>query len=425
MTPSESHLKTELSRSDAVSLAEHKRVCMVTYSHYESDNRVMRYAETLAQRGDEVEVFALRRSPEIPRAELMNGVRVFRIQNRFAKDEKSRFSFLRPLLRFLAVSSWKILRRHRRRSYDLVHVHNIPDFMVFAAWYPKLTGARVILDIHDIVPELCASKFGAGGNSWVVSGMKVVEKLSAAFANHVIIANHLWYDRYTSRSAKKEKCSVFLNNVDTRIFHPLPTQAPTSRKQVILFPGGLQWHQGLDIAIKAFAKLRVRLPETEFHIYGDGIMKPELEALVESLSLGNSVRFFPPRGIHEIAEVMASADLGVVPKRADSFGDEAYSTKIMEFMAVGVPVVVANTRIDKYYFNDAVVRFFESGNEDALADAMYAVLSDPDLRCQMIRNAVDYVATHCWNSRKHEYLALVDALCTRRRAMHGNPSQPH
>src|SRR5204862_1399232 len=144
-------------------------------------------------------------------------------------------------------------RRHARQRYDIVHVHNIPDFLVFAAWFPKLTGARVILDIHDIVPELFASKFKAANGSMLVRGLKFVEKLSALFANHIILANHLWVEKYTSRSAPAKKCSVFINNVDAHIFQPRP-RPESNGHPVILFPGGLQWHQGLDIAVRAFDK---------------------------------------------------------------------------------------------------------------------------------------------------------------------------
>jgi len=384
---------------------------MITHSFYESDNRVIRYAETLAQRGDSVEVFALRRSPETPKEEIIAGVKVFRIQDRFSKDRQSKSAdFLWPLLRFLAVSSWWLTRRHLRRRYQLVHVHNIPDFLVFAAWYPKLTGTKVILDIHDIVPEFFGSKFKVSDRSVLVWALKIVEKLSAAFASRVILSNHLWLEKYTARSARKEKCSVFINHVDERIFHPRQ-HSRTDAKPVIMFPGGLQWHQGVDIAVQAFAKLRRRLPDAEFHIYGDGNMKPELVSLAQELGLNGSVRFFSPVRIGQIADVMAGADLGVVPKRADSFGNEAYSTKIMEFMSLGVPTVVSSTKIDRYYFNDSVVRFFESGNPDALAGAMFDVLNNGELRRGMVARASEYVSRNSWDNRKADYLRLVDSLC--------------
>ena len=74
---------------------------MVTHSFYESDNRVTRYASALTARGDTVDVFALRRSPELPAQETIDGVNLFRIQDRFGKTERTRFSYLWPLLRFL------------------------------------------------------------------------------------------------------------------------------------------------------------------------------------------------------------------------------------------------------------------------------------------------------------------------------------
>ena len=122
--------------------------------------------------------------------------------------------------------------------------------------------------------------------------------------------------------------------------------------------------------------------------------------------------FFRP--VREIADVMANADLGVVPKRADSFGNEAYSTKIMEFMSLGVPVVASSTKIDRYYFDDSVLRFFESGNPDALAEAMLGVMRDDGQRQRMVNNASEYAARNSWETKKQEYLDLVDGLCDER-----------
>jgi len=156
------------------------------------------------------------------------------------------------------------------------------------------------------------------------------------------------------------------------------------------------------------------LPHCEFHIYGDGNARESLVRLAADLGLNGSVQFFKPRSVREIAAIMSEADLGVVPKRADSFGNEAYSTKIMEFMAVGVPVVVSSTKVDQYYFNDSVVRFFESGNPDALAREMLALLRDVELRQRLIARASEYAAEHSWESRKRDYLGLVDSLCDSR-----------
>jgi glycosyltransferase involved in cell wall biosynthesis/peptidoglycan/xylan/chitin deacetylase (PgdA/CDA1 family) len=387
-----------------------KQVCMVTHSFYESDNRVTRYAEALAARGDRVDVFALRRSPELPQRENIKGVNIFRVQDRFGKNERSKFAYLWPLLRFLRISSRWVTQHHVRKRYDFVHVHNVPDFLIFSAWYPKLTGARIILDIHDIVPEFFESKFRMRPGGVFFTLLQWMERASAAFADHVIVANHLWLKKYAVRTRTMGRCSAFINNVDSSIFSPR-LNARSDGKFVILFPGGLQWHQGVDIAVRAFKKVSEALPNAEFHIYGDGSAKESLVTLAETIGLGGKVFFFKPMSVREIARVMASADLGVVPKRADSFGNEAYSTKIMEFMSVGVPVVVSRTKIDLYYFDDSVVRFFDSGDTDALAHEILSLLQDSQLRRLMVARATEYAARNCWENCKHEYLNLVDSLC--------------
>ena len=286
----------------------------------------------------------------------------------------------------------------------------MPDFLIFAALYPKLTGAKVILDIHDIVPEFYRNKFTGCGRWPIVPLLKLVERVCARMADRVIISNHLWLEKYAARTGAHRKCSVFINNVDTRTFKPHPRTRNDS-KLIILFPGGLQWHQGIDIALRAFQRINKHLPNAEFHIYGDGIMKPAFIDLSAELGFNGNVRFFPPVRVTEIAGIMANADLGVVPKRADSFGNEAYSTKIMEFMAVRVPVVASRTKIDQFYFNDSVVRFFESGNVDAMANAMLEVLSDRNLQRNLVARASEYVMRNSWENRRTEYLQLADALC--------------
>lgn len=409
-----------IARQPASALRRKRRVCMVTHSFYENDNRVTRYAESLAARGDDVDVFALRRSPELPRVQTIEGVKLHRIQDRFSKSQKSKFAYLWPILRFLASSAKAVTQQSKREKYDLLHVHNMPDFLVYAGIVPKMSGAKIILDIHDIVPEFYGSKFATGKGAKVIQALKWVERKSAQFADHVIISNDLWKETFADRTGTTNKCSVFINNVDSRVFQPTLRTRQEDQRQIVIFPGGLQWHQGLDLALRAFTRVSQEMPHTEFHIYGDGIMKPSLVSLAQELGFNGRVKFFEPIRIKEIARVMADADLGVVPKRADSFGNEAYSTKIMEFMSVGVPVVVSRTKIDQYYFNDSVVRFFNSGDIDALAEAMLDVLRDRQLRTRLVSNALEYSDRYSWKSRKNDYLAIVDRLVVEADATRAN-----
>ncbi len=389
-----------------------KKICMVAHNGYDHDNRVRRYAESLASRGDHVDVLSLPwgRPEAVSKPSVVKGVNVFPVGS--AKGgERYKWVHAFRLLRFLFVSSRELTRRHSRIKYDLIHVHNVPDFLVFAAWYPKWTGAKIILDIHDIVPELFESKFGESSKSPLVAFLRLVEKASAAFADHVIVSNHLWHKTLVSRSAPPEKCSVFLNHVDPQIFYRRP-KTRNDGKFIILFPGSFQWHQGLDIAIEAFARIKDKVPNTDFHLYGAGAAQQDLAHLIEKLGVGDRVMFMGTMGIEQMADVMANADLGVVPKRANSFGNEAYSTKIMEFMSQGIPVIASRTKIDSFYFNDTQVRFFTSGDVEALAAAMVDVIENASLRESLIAGGLEYVSRHSWGSRKRDYLELVDSLTT-------------
>lgn len=389
------------------------RVCMLAYSFYESDGRVMRYAEALAAAGAEVEAIALRREGQAAE-ETIHGVRVLRIQNR-EKNERGKLSYLARILAFFFRSLFVVGRRSLAKRYDVVHVHSVPDFEVFAAVVPKLQGAKLILDIHDIVPEFYAAKFKVSEASLVFRALQLVERLSAAFADHVIIANDLWREKLTARSAPTEKCSAFINYPDLTVFDPALRRRGDDGRFVMLYPGTLNWHQGLDIAIKAFAIARAEAPGMEFHIYGEGSARPELQALVDDLQLGGGVFLRPPRPLREIAAIMADADLGVVPKRNDAFGGDAFSTKIMEFMALGVPVVVSATRIDRHYFDDSLLRFFPAGDEQALAQAMLEAYRDRAGGVARSRRARSYVEANCWDIKKYDYLAIVKGLLDGRR----------
>jgi glycosyltransferase involved in cell wall biosynthesis len=126
------------------------------------------------------------------------------------------------------------------------------------------------------------------------------------------------------------------------------------------------------------------------------------------------VKLFGGVALDKMSEVIVNADLGVVPKRADSFGNEAYSTKIMEFMSQGVPVVVSRTKVDTYYFQEGDVHFFPSGDSQAMAQAMLDVVNNLDLRESLITHGYEYVEQNSWGRRKKEYLDLVDSLSIER-----------
>src|SRR5687768_7580126 len=111
------------------------RVCHIAYTFYEGDTRVIQYAEALAERGADVDVIALRRADQTTRG-CLRGVSLYRIQRREV-NERSTWSYLRKILWFCVQSTLLVTVLHLRRRYDVIHVHNVPDFLVFSALFPR------------------------------------------------------------------------------------------------------------------------------------------------------------------------------------------------------------------------------------------------------------------------------------------------
>jgi len=383
------------------------KVCMIAYTFYEFDGRVKRYAESLAHRGDSVEILALSRGDTCENMEI-NGVKVYQLQTRKI-NEKGKLSYLYRIVKFLFKSSFFLLRRHFKEPYALIHIHSVPDFLVFAGLVPKLFGAKIILDIHDILPEFYISKFGASKDSLLFKALLFTERVSIWFSDHVIISNHIWYNTLISRSVNENKCTAILNYPDDSKFYWREKKS-RGNNIIFIYPGSLNWHQGIDIAINAFNKIKDQIPQSEFHIYGGGPETNNLANLIKELKLEKRVFLKGSVDFDKISDVMAEADIGIVPKRNDFFGGEAFSTKILEFMSMGIPVIVSKTTIDKFYFDNTLVTFFEPDDENDLAVMINKLVADRTKQKELAKNGLSYVEKNNWSAKKQIYFDLVDGL---------------
>ena len=170
-------------------------VCMIVYTKYAIDARVRREAETLASNGFRVICLTNREGREARRY-VLDGVEVQELGVPKYRG-KSHAAYIGSYVRFLGAASAACLRLQRRERLDVVHVHNLPDFLVFAALIPRLRGAKVVLDVHDSIPETFASKFSHGNIRW--RALCLEEKLSALVAHRVICVNHPQRDTLVAR----------------------------------------------------------------------------------------------------------------------------------------------------------------------------------------------------------------------------------
>ncbi len=400
--------------------ASRPRHCMVVHAYYPLDPRVQREAEALVEAGFAVDVICLRDEGEQPE-ERYHGVDIHRLPVRIDKTSLSRQ--LLSYLRFLARATFRLASLQRRLGYGTVQVHNLPDFLVFCALVPKLDRVPVILDLHDLMPEFFAGRFGPGRRPWLARLIRWQERLSCRFADHVITVSQHWRRALIRRGIPADKCTVIMNAADQRVFRPRKRANKTEDEFRLVYHGSVTHRYGLDLALHALDMVRRDVPEVRLTIFGRGDGMPEVEELIERLGLADLVRVredVVPR--EDLPDIIASGDVGIVPYRNDVFTDGIVPTKLMEYAAMEIPCIAARTTAIDSYFRDAMVEFFEPGDIEGLADRIRQLRADPERRAQLARASVSFTRRYSWEQVGPEYVALVRRLSERRRARLRSPS---
>ena len=385
-------------------------VLMAAYTNYRRDPRVKREAEALVEAGHKV-VFLARRQPGEPDRETIAGVDV--IKTIGLKNKCTSFAeYLIDYATFFVMIFLHLLRHPLR--YQLIHINNMPDFLVFATTLPRLLGRPVIHDIHDLMPEIFLEKFASGEKHWVVRALKTQERWAGKFATAVLTVEERLKDILAERGIPRDKIHVLMNLPDDRIFAPraAPPVKPTDAPFVLVYHGTLARRLGLDIAIEAAAKARRAIPRLELRIIGAGEERERLIELRDRLALHEVVTFsdgFVP--VEQIPAMIDDADIGLIPLRIHSGTDIMLPTKLLEYVTMGIPCIVPRTGTIARYFDEDMVCFFEAENSDSLADAIVELFRDPVRRNRLAQQATErFGRIYRWSEHKKVYTALVDRL---------------
>lgn len=394
-------------------LTHPRRHCMVVFSHYpHSETRVQREAEALIDHGYEVDVICLGTRKEAT-VDTHYNVTIHRLPMARVKRKSLIAQFLDYIV-FFVLALIKLTNLNLQRHYDVVQVHNLPDFLVFCALIPKLTGSRVILDLHDLMPEFYQGRFGRASNSFLMRLILLQEKLSCWFADHVITVSEHWRQALIKRGVLPSKCSVVMNLADPRIFRPLSAEdAPPkdNNRFRLLYHGTLAERYGLDLVLQAMDLVRHQIPGIHLTIIGHGEHLKTLERMADELNLReNLVQFRPAVPAEQLPPLIAAADVGVVPYRDDVFTDSLLPTKLMEYAALGLPAIAARTTAIASYFDETMVQFFAPGDVEDLARCILTLYSDRKRLAQLAQGIEKFNRRYNWPAQSAEYVRLVDQL---------------
>jgi glycosyltransferase involved in cell wall biosynthesis len=388
------------------------RIAVVRQGLFEVDPRCRREVRALLQDGHEVDVIS-RRDEGRPWIERDGNLTVRRLPVPLRRG--GAFSYLADYALFFTAAFLVLTFLHIRRRYRLVQVHSLPDPLVFAALVPKLTGARVILDLHECMPEFFATKFGQPLDHWAVRIVAAVEQASIRFSDFTITCTEQMREAFVGRGADPERIGVVHNTAEEDIFDPSrhPPQPRDNGRFTLICHGSVEERYGLDTAIEAVAKLADEIPELRLQIYGKGGQLPELRELAARLDVRDRVEFngrWIP--IEELLDAIASADGGIVAMKRDPFRDLVHCNKMYDLVAMRRPVITSRTRSVEAYFSDEAFLWFTAEDADDLANAIRRLYADPSLGDRLVEQAEAEVEPYRWPRQREQYKRYVLSAAT-------------
>ncbi|MCW2895949.1 MAG: pimB 5 [Actinomycetia bacterium] len=381
------------------------RIAMIAYTLYAFDPRVKRAAEALTESGHQVDVFTL--ACDGLRANSDGGpFRIYSLRLKKQQTGLARYAF-----EYGAFFLWALVRvslLQARRRYDVVYVHNMPNFLVFAGLVPKIGGAKVVLDVHDPGAELLADIRGRDLPPLVKHLANAEERISLSFSDTVITVNESMRRRLSAMSSRP--VSVVMNLPDTGRFVARDALRGNGGFDWVVYCGSIARRNGVDLIVRAVPLLVEDFPLLRFRIIGEG---PALEPAVrraEELGVANRVEFCGLVANGQIPSLLNGAAAGISPQRGGVFGSLVFSMKVAEYIALGLPVICSGTATMRHYFSDDELLFFEPENAADLARAIRALLTDPaaaEGRAARSRIKLDELD---WSAQKKTLVETVEAL---------------
>jgi glycosyltransferase involved in cell wall biosynthesis len=387
-----------------------KRAAVLLYSRYPSDPRPRRAAEALFQEGMEIDLFCLAGSITEPHRENVNGVNVTRIPIKHRRDSKLLYFW--QYGRFFASSFCFLLTKSLRHRIDLVHIHNMPDFLVFAAIVPKLKGAKIILDLHDPMPELMESIYNLRRGDWKVGLLRILERWSISFCDLAITPNIAFKNLFTSRSCRSDKIEIVMNSPQEDVFDPgrYPSQAPQPRLFKIMHHGSIVHRHGVDILVRAIAKLTETIPGINLDIYGNATpFLDEVMELARNLGVSKAVIYHGAKSQVEIAQAILACDLGVVPNRRSPFIEINFPTRLFEYISLGKPVIAPDTTGIRDYFDEKQIIYFEADNVEKLSEKILWVYRNRSEARKLLEAGAQVYDRHRWHIQREYFTTIVSS----------------
>lgn len=398
-------------------------ILMIHFSPYPVDVRIRREAETLIEAGMSVDTISIRSKNQKPR-EIHYGVTTYRIN--LSKKRSSKLRYIWEYLYFALITFFKAAMLYRKRRYDVIHVHNMPDFLVFCAFIPKMLGAKVLLDLHDPMPEIYMTKYKIPITHPVIRFLVLIEKMSIRFADHVITPNVAFRELFIKRGCGAHKIDIVMNTPMERILNdsgPVKPAIFTRKKEefFIMYHGTILLRNGCLDILEAINTIKSEIPGIRFLAFGNGEAVEIFKNRILELGLSEMVQYFGLVSNELIFNAIKKIDIGVIPNQKNPFTNINFPVRIFEYLALKKPVIVPRTNGIMDYFTEDSIIYFEPGDTLNLAEVIIRCYRSPEKLKEKIDKGYDIYQNYTWQKQRRVLETITsDLIKNGREAVPGN-----
>ncbi|WP_338702981.1 glycosyltransferase family 4 protein [Streptomyces sp. Q6] len=375
------------------------------------DRRVWQECTTLRDAGWTVDVICPQGSKRDTEPEaVIDGVRIHRYPLTAATGGPSGY------LKEYATALWHTARLARKVGpVHVVHACNPPDLLFLPAMWLKRRGAQFVFDQHDLVPELYLSRFDRG-KDLLYRAVCALERRTYRAADIVLATNESYRDVAIRRGGRRPE-DVFVVRSAPAVdrFQPVPPEPELKRgkEHLLCYLGVMGPQDGVDYALRALAKLRDEFGRTDWHavFVGAGDAFDAMVELSTELGLDDQVQFTGRVPDADLVRYLSTADVCLSPDPHNPLNDVSTMNKVLEYMAMGRPIVSFDLKEARVSAGEAAV-YAPANDEAEFAKLITVLLDDPQKRARMGAIGQERISGPLsWSNSQESLLAAYDAAC--------------
>lgn len=379
------------------------------------DRRVWQEATTLQESGYDVSIICPTGKGYEKKREIIEGVHIYR--HNLPVEAEGALGYLLEYsvaLFWEFVLSWRVLLT---RGFDVIHACNPPDNIFLIGGFFKLFGKKFVFDHHDVNPELYEAKFGRRDFFYKV--MLAWERWTFKLAD-ISIATNESYKKVAIERGGMEEDRVYVvrsgPKLDRLRIGPPVAALKNGRQYLVGYVGVMGAQEGIDYLLRAARYIVFDRGRTDiqFGLVGGGTSLDELKTYSEELGLSDYVTFTGRVPDEQLLEMLNTADVCVNPDVANDMNDMSTMNKIMEYMALGKPIVQFDLTEGRFSAREASL-YAEKNNVEDMGCKILELLDDEATRRQMGKFGRERVEKELsWDHEAPKLLAAYDRLFERR-----------